>query len=243
MTVTIPAGMAESLTLSGYLDAIPYKVELNTDGGAITDPAYKTETANQKYTREYTVTTATFRLPTPQKNNYTFNGWKKNNTGTANKTVDITKGTTEDRSYTADWTENNATLSFAAQAGGSVSPTSATISVVSGSASSTATADKDYKFTGWYDGATKITETSTSKNVYVSGTKLTVKGSSSAPLKAKTYTAHFEPIPYTITLNLHGGGTRPTTSTGLSSGVTIECSGDGFITYNVKSDAFTVVSR
>ncbi len=240
VTVTIPAGMAESLTLSGYLDAIPYKVELNTDGGAITDPAYKTETANQKYTREYTVTTATFRLPTPQKNNYTFNGWKKNNTGTANKTVDITKGTTEDRSYTADWTENNATLSFAAQAGGSVSPTSATISVVSGSASSTATADKDYKFTGWYDGATKITETSTSKNVYVSGTKLTVKGSSSAPLKAKTYTAHFEPIPYTITLNLHGGGTRPTTSTGLSSGVTIEGSGDGFITYNVKSDAFNV---
>jgi uncharacterized repeat protein (TIGR02543 family) len=62
--------------------------------------------------RTYTIETATFTLGTPSRTGYTFNGWIGSNGTTAQKTVSIAKGSTGDKSYTAQWTENILTINY-----------------------------------------------------------------------------------------------------------------------------------
>lgn len=51
----------------------------------------------------YTIETPTFSLESPTKNGYTFVGWTGSNGSTPQKTITITKGSTGDRVYTANW--------------------------------------------------------------------------------------------------------------------------------------------
>lgn len=55
----------------------------------------------------FTIDTATFSLPIPTKAGFTFTGWIDKD-GIVWKTVTISKGTTGDKSYTAQWEENTA---------------------------------------------------------------------------------------------------------------------------------------
>ena len=125
--------------------------------------------------------TETFELKNPEDiDHYTFNGW----TGEGKKnqmTVTIPKGSTGDRTYTAEWTEKEYTISFDSQGGSTVSSKKYKYNSKLGILPSTT---KDhYDFDGWYaypKGGNKI------------GDSATVTGD-------RTYYAHWVPKKYSIT--------------------------------------------
>ena len=72
---------------------VNYSISYNLDGGSI---------SGQK--TSYNVSTASFTLPTPSKSNCTFDGWTGTGLSAKTKTVTVSKGSTGNRSYTANWT-------------------------------------------------------------------------------------------------------------------------------------------
>lgn len=87
-------------TITFTYTPISYNVTINCNGG------------NGVSSRTYTIETATFTLGTPTRTGYTFNGWTGSNGTTAQKTVSISKGSTGDKSYTAQWNENKLTINY-----------------------------------------------------------------------------------------------------------------------------------
>ncbi len=80
-----------------YTNGIPvpgnYSITYDLDGGSM---------SGQKTV--YNSETDTFTLPTPTKDGYEFVGWSGTGlTGSSNKTVTVAKGSTGNRSYTANW--------------------------------------------------------------------------------------------------------------------------------------------
>lgn len=74
---------------------IEYTIKYILNGGNITGEKTK-----------YTVETDTFTLQIPEKTGYLFKGWTGSNGSTPQITVTIPKGSTGNRSYTANWTRN-----------------------------------------------------------------------------------------------------------------------------------------
>ena len=60
----------------------------------------------------YNVTTDNFTLPMPTKTGYYFTGWTGSNGSTPQRSVTIYKGSTGNRSYTANWVLNQYTVTF-----------------------------------------------------------------------------------------------------------------------------------
>lgn len=87
-------------TITFTYTPITYNVTINCNGGSGVS------------SRTYNVETATFTLGTPTRTGYTFNGWTGSNGTTAQKTVSVSKGSTGDKAYTAQWTENKLTISY-----------------------------------------------------------------------------------------------------------------------------------
>ena len=79
-------------TLYAQWNPINYAINYNLNGGSI---------SGQKTT--YTAETGTFTLPTPTKSGYFFTGWTGSNGTTPQKTVNIIKGSTGNKNYTANW--------------------------------------------------------------------------------------------------------------------------------------------
>ncbi|MBQ7068663.1 MAG: InlB B-repeat-containing protein, partial [Synergistaceae bacterium] len=79
--------------------AISYTITYNLDGGTVA-------TANPT---SYTVETETFTLNNPTKNGSKFAGWTGTGLNQATMTVEIAKGSTGDREYTATWTGGGST--------------------------------------------------------------------------------------------------------------------------------------
>lgn len=66
-------------------------------------------------------------MPTPTRTGYTFTGWTGSNGTTAQKTVTIAKGSTGNKSYTANWTPTTWTVKYDANGGtGTMSTDTAT---------------------------------------------------------------------------------------------------------------------
>lgn len=81
--------------------AIDYSINYSLNGG----------TANDLITK-YNIESNTFTLPEPTRNGYTFLGWTGSNGATPNKYITISKGSTGDKSYTANWQVNNYSISY-----------------------------------------------------------------------------------------------------------------------------------
>ena len=82
-------------TFASSSTIITYTISYTLNSGSATNPT------------SYNVTTANFTLNNPTRSGYTFLGWSGTGlTGTTNKTVTITKGSTGNRSYTANWLQN-----------------------------------------------------------------------------------------------------------------------------------------
>ena len=87
-------------TITFTYTPITYNVTINCNGGSGVN------------SRTYTVETATFTLGTPTRTGHTFNGWTGSNGDTAQKTISISKGSTGDKSYTAQWRVNVLTIKY-----------------------------------------------------------------------------------------------------------------------------------
>ena len=194
----VGTGKYGNITLTAQWTPTQYKITYNLKDGTV-------EKANPT---TYTIETATFTLNNPTRAGYTFTGWTGTGLSSATKQVTIAKGSTGDRTYTANWTINSYTLT--ANANGGTIPATTGWTVASGS--KTATKSLNYgaqygtlptpnqysktgytvKFKGWF--------TSASGGSPVSAT--TTMGASNTTIYAQwTETV----ISYTITYNANGG--------------------------------------
>lgn len=165
-----------------------YSISYNLNGGSL---------SGQK--TSYNIETANFTLPTPSKSGYTFTGWTGSNGTTAQKSVTITKGNTGNRSYTANWTPTNYTISYNAN-GGSLSGQKTSYNIETANFTLPQPTRSGYTFTGW----TGTGLSSATKSVTVS------KGSTGN----RSYTANWSANGYTVSFNYN----KPSTATGTMSG-------------------------
>lgn len=128
-----------------------YVLSYDTNGGTMTDASKV----------EYTVNDSIVIAGAPERNGYIFAGWqlaeKTGNwePGTYNPAQHITEGKYGNVTLVAQWNEKTAVINYKVvgpDGCGSVSPTSETVNMVTGTANgSTATASSNaYKFVGWY---------------------------------------------------------------------------------------------
>ncbi|MCQ2328101.1 MAG: InlB B-repeat-containing protein [Paludibacteraceae bacterium] len=94
-TTQIAQGSTGNKTFYAKWTPIVYNITYNVNGGsAITE--HKT----------YTIETATFALPVPTKDGYSFGGWFTNEACTEGQTTQITQGSTGNKTFYALWNEN-----------------------------------------------------------------------------------------------------------------------------------------
>jgi len=146
-----------------------YSITYTLNGGSATNPG------------KYTVETNTFTLTNPTRTLYTFVGWSGTDlTGTANTTVTITKGSTGNKSYTANWIINQYTVTYSStgHTAGTVPSDqiqnyNTTITVQNGNlrGSVIVTSKVWQRFTGWN------TATNGSGTMYQPGATFTLTGS------------------------------------------------------------------
>lgn len=89
-------------TVGLRFDNVDYSITYNLDGGAIYASAPTT----------YDIDTATFPLPTPTKTGYHFLGWSGTGFDGIRTTVNIPKGSTGDRTYTANWAPKTVEVTY-----------------------------------------------------------------------------------------------------------------------------------
>ena len=190
----------------------------------------------------YTIETATFTLKNPTRTNYTFTGWTGSNGTTPQTTVTITKGSTGDKSYTANWSQNviNYTIEYNYDGGvkGSSAPTSAEVDKYVTISNPT---KSGYTFKGWsisgmnptsskkcyYGSSTTDSSNQSTTSTSLSGITATSFKNLRTSAGTVTFTATWEAIPttttYTIAYSLDGGtaGSSAPTSADVGSYVTI----------------------
>lgn len=165
-----------------------YSISYNLNGGSL---------SGQK--TSYNIETANFTLPTPSKSGYTFTGWTGSNGTTAQKSVTITKGSTGNRLYTANWTPTNYSISYNLN-GGSLSGQKISYNIETANFTLPQPTRSGYTFTGW----TGTGLSSATKSVTVS------KGSTGN----RSYTANWSANGYTVSFNYN----KPSTAAGTMSG-------------------------
>ena len=122
-------------------ELINYSISYNLNGGSMSGRA------------SYNVNTATFTLPTPSKTGYTFTGWTGSNGSTPQTSVSINKGSTGNKSYTANWKANAYTVTYNPNKGsGSMSPDAVTYGTAYKTKKNTFTR-AGYTFNGWNERA------------------------------------------------------------------------------------------
>ena len=112
---TSQSGMVEAFTEAhaptAYIkinvrDGIPtrqsYSINYNLNGGELPSG----------YKSWYLPTDNNFNLTNPTKSGYGFSGWTGSNGSSAQTTVTIAKGSTGDKTYTANWSTNNYTVTY-----------------------------------------------------------------------------------------------------------------------------------
>ncbi len=173
-TVTGTTSIYASWTSDTY--TITYKLT----GGTL--PAGKTNPTT------YTIETAEFTLQNPERTGYTFTGWSGTGLTANTTTVTISKGSTGDREYTANWEAETYTVTL----NGKGDSGSDLIGYTYGTG---ATLPIDwtktgYSFAGWYD------------NKDCTGTPVTEI--SATDTGNKTFWAKWTPQTYQVTFEYHG---------------------------------------
>ena len=126
-------------TIIAYTTPVSYTITYDLGGG-------KVSTANPT---SYNIETASFTLNNPTRDGYKFLGWTGSNGTTAQTTVSIAKGSTGNKSYTANWEISNYTVTYDAN-GGSGAPGSQTKTYGAAlTLSSTKPTRTGYTFSGW----------------------------------------------------------------------------------------------
>ena len=133
-TIEIPQGSTGDRTYTANWQVIEYTVTLDVSGGDPLDPI------------TYTVETPVI-LPTPTSTGYTFLGWTGEGETTPQPTVVLPKGTTGDKTYTANWKAITYTIALGANGGEDLAAISYTIE--SDPIKLPTPERKGYEFMGW----------------------------------------------------------------------------------------------
>ena len=116
-TITDLAGNATTFTRKFIITLTDFNITYNYNSGSL--PSGKTNPAT------YNKKTNTFTLNNPTRTGYDFKGWSGTGlTGDTNKTVTISKGSKGARSYKANWTPTNYTISYTMNGGRASNKTS-----------------------------------------------------------------------------------------------------------------------
>ena len=179
----------KAITLYARWSATGYSITYTLNGGTVSgNPT------------SYTADTATFTLKNPTKNGYDFAGWTGSNGTTPQTSVSIAKGSTGNKSYTANWTPKTYSISYTLNSGTvSGNPTSYTIETATFTLKNPTRTN--YTFTGW-----------TGSNGTSPETTVTIEKGSTGD---KSYTANWSQnvISYTISYNYDGGTAGPSAPT------------------------------
>lgn len=159
--------------------------------------SYPIESSPASNPGTYTIESAAFTLKNPTWTGHTFTGWTGTGLSSSTKTVTIAKGSTGNRSYTANFSVNSYTLTFNAN-GGSVSPASKSVAYGSNYGALPTPTRSGYTFDGWYTAAS-------------GGTK--VSGSTTMGAANATVHAHWTEKTATLSYNNGGRGTTPSSVT------------------------------
>ncbi len=139
----------------------------------------------------YTVDSNTITLINPTRPGYTFTGWTGTGLSAATKDVTIAKGSTGDRTYTANWTLTEYTVAYDL-GGGTVNGTNPLKYTVEDGDFTLVNPEKTgYTFAGW-----------TGSNGATAQTAVTVD---TAGLTNLSYTANWTPNTYTVTFDVNEG--------------------------------------
>ena len=177
-TIEIPQGSTGDRTYTANWQVIEYTIITLLEGGnAGSSQVYF-------YTVEQTVT-----LPTPTRTGYTFLGWTGEGITTPQPNVTIPKGSTGDKTYIENWelTEYNITMDLSGGSG----ETTLLYTVIDDEFALPTPTRNGYEFVGW-----------TGEDITTPQTSVKIpKGSTGN----KAYTANWQVIEYTITLDTNGG--------------------------------------
>ncbi len=177
-TIEIPQGSTGDRTYTANWQVIEYTIITLLEGGnAGTSQVYF-------YTVEQTVT-----LPTPTRTGYTFLGWTGEGITTPQPNVTIPKGSTGDKTYIENWklTEYSITMDL----NGGSGETTLLYTVIDDEFALPTPTRNGYEFVGW-----------TGEGITTPQTRVKIpKGSTGN----KAYTANWQVIEYTITLDTNGG--------------------------------------
>ena len=175
-TMEIPQGSTGDRTYTANWQVIEYTVTLDVSGGDPLDPI------------TYTVETPVI-LPTPTSTGYTFLGWTGEGETTPQPTVVLPKGTTGDKTYTANWEVNIYAITLDTSGGNALDNIRYTVK--SDPIILPTPTRNGYEFVGW-----------TGEGITTPQTSVKIpKGSTGN----RTYTANWKVIEYTITLDTNGG--------------------------------------
>ncbi|NLA05911.1 MAG: hypothetical protein GX881_09410, partial [Firmicutes bacterium] len=185
-SVTIPQGSVGDRSFTAHWEPVSYSISYDLAGGAA-DPANP---------ESYTVETASFTLQNPTRSGYTFAGWSGTGIpeGEQPSSVTITKGSSGARTYTAHWTAINYSIDYNLNGGSAANPN--TYTVESSEITLNNPTRAHYDFTGWT--GTDLGD-DPSPNVTIA------QGSAGN----RSYTAHWEPVSYSIDYYLKGGAVDP----------------------------------
>ena len=100
--ITIDTSVASDITLDAVWDSITYTITYNLDGG--------TNSSNNPVS--YTIESDDITLESPTKSGYTFTGWTTDTITTPTKDLKIEKGSTGDKTFTANWEANTYTVTL-----------------------------------------------------------------------------------------------------------------------------------
>ncbi len=188
MSTSLTGGKSDaqrySLIVNGADVITTYTVMFNANGGTVS-PTSKNVNGGS----------AVGDLPTPTRNNYTFDGWYTASSGGTR--VYSTTVVTGSITYYAHWTPVTTyyTVTFNAN-GGTVSPSTRQVASGTSVGSLPTPSRSNYTFDGWFTAAN-------------GGTQITA---STIVTASVTYYAHWTAIPvnYTVTFNPNGGTVSPT---------------------------------
>ena len=177
-TIEIPQGGTGDRTYTANWQVIEYTIITLLEGGNAGS------SGEYFYTVEQTVT-----LPTPTRTGYTFLGWTGEGITTPQPNVTIPKGSTGDKTYIENWelTEYNITMEL----NGGSGETTLLYTVIDDEFALPTPTRHGYEFVGW-----------TGEGITTPQTSIIIpKGSTGN----KAYTANWQVIEYTITLDTNGG--------------------------------------
>ena len=203
-TMTVEKGSTGDKEFRAVWQIITYNISYNLNGGTLTNVSNPTS---------YNITTETFTLNNPTRKGYTFAGWTGSNGNTAQTSVSITKGSMENKSYTANWTPIKYNIKYELDGGvlSAANPTEYTIETETFTLNNPT--KEGYIFKGW---STSLTSTSS-----YNATMTVEKGSTGD----KEFRAVWQIITYNISYNLNGG-----TLTNVSNPTS----------YNITTETFTL---